>query len=248
VPGLDHPLIGRLALVSALAAMAAAPAAGAAAREPAPPSPSARAAALWPVKVVTVNGTAYAAGDVVTFAQRITKTTSIRIVLNLIKACRNAGAWGFISSRGAGIVAWAPTRLGRCWGPMGGGPAFSPCLQGFTTPATPDPLGLGRGGFPQYRVLIAATNTATCADMSTQVPGGVWGRTGVAFRGYPAGSPMMVTCQYTDAQGYLRDYVATGVQTVPRSRAALWFYDAYFETGGDRMDGVPGCSGLSMSF
>src|SRR3954452_14896710 len=85
------------------------------------------------VRAGTIGGTSYVAGDVPSLAGRIAKTPAVKLVLAAIKACPQAHAYAFVSTRGAGLVAWVPDSVFGCFGTSGGGPLSSPCLQGFHT-------------------------------------------------------------------------------------------------------------------
>jgi hypothetical protein len=108
----------------------------------------------------------------VTRALRLVKSPYARFVASAISLCRGAGAHGFLALNGAavGVVAWVPTTLTGCFEVAGGGPGrWQPCVQFYRT------------ADGKYFVLYVGTNQRICADLSTQVPGGVEARTNTAL-------------------------------------------------------------------
>jgi hypothetical protein len=199
------------------------------------------------VKRITIGNASYLAGSVPAVVGGIVKTPSVKTVLALIRACPRAQSWGFVSTRGAGVVAWVPDSIFRCFGVTGGGPLNSPCLQKFHTPLRPNPTRIpGVPASIRYFVLIAATSTATCADLSTQVPGGVWARTTATVGSVPRGTLEVVKCQVATTSG-LVDFVAPFSRSLPVSKpGAFAIFDRFVGTGADRLDGVPRCNGVSF--
>lgn len=200
-------------------------------------------ATLLPARYLTINNTKYLAGNVPSLIQRVVRNPSAQLAFRLISQCRSARLWAFISTRGSGIVGWVPENIWQCVGTAGGGPSSpSWCFQAFHTPAVQDPAGV-RGPpawSPRYYVLIAGTGPATCSDLSTQVPGGVWGRTTATVGGLPVGTNILIKCQRWAPQG-LVDYVAPATG-LPSSKHAYWMWDANMYTGtNQRLDGVPQC-------
>jgi hypothetical protein len=197
---------------------------------------------LFPARYVKINNTSYLAGNVPSLMRRVIPNPSVKFALKLLNQCRSARVWAFISTRGFGLVGWVPEKIWQCVQTAGGGPSRTWCFQTRRTPAVQDPGGvLGPPQWsPRYHVLIAATNAATCSDLSTQTPGGVWGRTTTAVADIPAGTNMLIKCQRT-APGGLVDYVARPTQ-LPSSKRAYWVWDTNIYTGMDmRLDGVPQC-------
>jgi len=189
--------------------------------------------------VVTIAGSRYLYGNLTRIGASLVRTPSIRLALRIINACPRAKAYGFISTRGsgAGVVAWMPTNPLECFGTTGGGPSIDPCLQSFRTRTS-----------PRYYALIAATGRQTCADLSTQAPGGVSARTTRGVPGLPAQSNIVVKCQIWRSQG-LMDYVAPYRNSLPASKPAFWIHDYYVATGVDeRLAGVPTCWGVNFTF
>jgi hypothetical protein len=192
------------------------------------------------VRAVDIGGVRYYAGNAFNLAGSVAQAPQVRAILIAVMRCHEAGAWGFASSqaRGGGIVAWFPTNPLRCFdnettgGGPGGGPGIQPCFQLVRTPDR------------RYVVAIAATKPRVCADLSTQVPGGVSGRLTVAVGQFPRGSQVAVKCQYTDARGRLVDYVAPFARALPASKPTAWVYDQSLDTGLTyRISGVPACYG-----
>jgi hypothetical protein len=202
-----------------------------------------------PLSVVNIGGRNYLTGDLKLLASRLVKTTSIRFVLTAISRCRGVQVRGFVSTSGFGLTAYLPTSLAGCvetprGGPGGGGP----CVQGFKTPQFPDPTGVaGVTGRPaRHYVMFAASGSTVCQDISTQVPGGVWARTGTSVPGLPAGSVALVKCQLPTSEG-LYDYLAPTATALPASKPTYWIHDYYFESGATRrLAGVPACSGFDV--
>jgi hypothetical protein len=196
-----------------------------------------------PVRSVKINDTRYVAGNVPSLMRQVIPNPSVKFALKLLSQCRSANVWAFVSTRGLGVVGWVPENIWQCVQTAGGGPSRSWCFQTEKTPAVQDPGGVR--GRPQrssrYYVLIAANGAWTCSDLSTQVPGGVWGRTTTATAGIPAGTNMLIKCQRTD-HGRLADYVAPWTKSLPSSKRAYWVWDAYMYTGTNaRLGGVPQC-------
>jgi hypothetical protein len=196
----------------------------------------------FPVRSVKINNTRYVAGSVPSLMRRVIPYPSVKFALSLLSQCRSAKVWAFVSTGGLGVVGWVPEKIWQCVQTAGGGPSRSWCLQTRRTPAVQDPGGV-RGPpqwSPRYYVLIAATNAATCSDLSTQAPGGVWGRTTTAVAGLPAGTIMLIKCQRT-APGGLVDYVAPATQ-LPSSKPAYWVWDANMYPAQPHVrSGVPQC-------
>jgi hypothetical protein len=192
---------------------------------------------------VTIGNSAYLTGSVLEIASRIPRTTAVRFALTAIRSCQSARAYGFVSTQrvAGGVVGWVPANLSGCFGVAGGGPGSSACLRAYRTPRQPDPTGVSGGrSLPSYYVLFAATSPQTCADLSTQVPGGVWARLSVAAGGLSRGSVIVVKCQ-RNTTGGLFDYVAPYSTALPASKRAFWVADRNVATGGDRLPGVPTC-------
>jgi hypothetical protein len=218
------------------------------------PSPT-----LLPVKKVQIGTTVYRAGDVQTLLGSFVRTGSINTVLRVVRLCKSASSWAFVSiqNRQGGIVAWMPNNPIQCLGVTGGGPGAggggpsnSPCLQAYRTPADQDPGGVHgqHGTAGRYYVFIAGTGGTICADLTTQVPGGVWGRTTAAVPGLPARSVIPIKCQEwrTDSFGKVRlvDYLAPLTSSLPANKSTFRLYDDYVETGiVNRLANVPSCSG-----
>jgi hypothetical protein len=203
------------------------------------------------VSVVTIGGRHYVTGNVVSLASRLVNTTDIRFVLSAIQSCRGFQVRVFVSTSGVGITAYVPLSFTGCFGTTGGGPGGQvggPCLQAFQTPQVPDPTGVAGipGGQTRYYVLFAGTNSTVCADISTQVPGGVWARTTASVPGLPAGSVALVKCQFPSREG-LFDYLAPPKSSLPASKPTYWLNDYYFDSGAtNRLTGVPACYGSSF--
>lgn len=197
-----------------------------------------------PFSRVTIGDATYRTANALSVAALLPLNPSIRTVLRVARACRGVEAHAFLGRRGAGIAAWVPDSLAGCLGVSGGGPTGSACLQSFRTPADQDPADLTNVATRRSLVMFAATGPEACADISTQVPGGVWGQTTVAVPGLPVDSLMLVKCQLQTGQG-LVDYVAEYRPRVPASKAAFWIPDAWVNTSIlTRLDGVPSCSGV----
>jgi hypothetical protein len=210
---------------------------------------SASARQQLPIKYVKIGTTSYLAADMNTMASRLVRWPGLKAVLAAVRQCRGASAWGFVSRHGAGIAAWVPVRISGCFpSTSGGGPAtgssFTPCFQLYLTTNRPDPTGVSNGAaVPAHRaVLIAATNTQTCADLSTQVPGGVWGT-------HSNGRVVIIKCQYVATQG-LADYLVLPIPNFkpPTSRPTYVAYDRNVDTGGATwLSGVPHCGGVHVA-
>lgn len=209
-------------------------------------------ASLFGVETVTIGGTRYWTGDLVSLGRRLSRGTAIRYVLSAISACRGAAAFGFvsISNRQFGVVAWIPASAAGCIGVSGGGPqsAGGTCLQGFSTPAYPDPTGVAGipGPVPRHYVLFAGTGGTICQDISTQVPGGVWARTTASISGLAAGSRVLIKCQYS-SRGALADYVTGYRPKLPASKPTFAIFDAHVATGATRLRNVPSCFGTAIA-
>jgi hypothetical protein len=204
------------------------------------------------VSVVSIGGRHYLTGNLQALGRKLVKTTAMRYVLDLVEQCRGVQVHGFVSSGGFGLTASVPLSSPGCLETPNGGPGGSvggPCLQGFETPYEPDPTGISGlpGGEPRYYVMFAGTSSTVCADISTQVPGGVWGRTAAAVPGLPAGSTELVKCQLNTPNG-LADYLGQRTSSLPASKSTYWIYDSYFETNSTaRLAGVPECSGVDVA-
>jgi hypothetical protein len=201
-----------------------------------------------PVSVVNIGGHRYLTGDLEALGSRFVKTTSIRFVLAAISRCQGVQLRGFVSTSGVGITAYLPTSLAGCIGTSGGGPGGAgPCVQGFKTPRYPDPTGVaGVTTQIRYYVMFAGSGSTVCRDVSTQVPGGVWARTGASVPGLPAGSVALVKCQLPTSKG-IYDYLASYTSGLPASKSTYWLHDYYFKTGvTGRLAGVPACSGFNV--
>jgi hypothetical protein len=203
-------------------------------------------------RTVDVGAHRYYTADALAIASRIPGTSaSFKLVMGVIRRCQGVRAHAFLPRSGGlavGLVAWLPASPSACLEVSGGGPdPGSPCLQTFRTPRNQDPAGLtNRPSGPRWFVLIAATTAQVCADMATQVPGGVWGQTTVAAGGAARGAVMLIKCQQQTAQG-LTDYLAPYRDTVPATKPAYWYYDAFVNTGGlSTLSGVPRCSGVNL--
>jgi hypothetical protein len=206
------------------------------------PASAAPRSSQLPLGRVTIAGGTYWWANGVTFARLYARSTPLRIVLSAVRNCRKIGFYGFIStSRGAGVVGWAPTSLRGCLPVIGGGPGFAGCLQAMRTPY-PDPYGLSGLSFGRRYVLIAATSATTCRDLSTQIPGGIWANTTQAFNGLPGGSLTVIKCQAQAADG-LWDFVAPYTNRLPASKYGVWIPDQYVATNVARWAGVPSCWG-----
>jgi hypothetical protein len=203
-------------------------------------------------KKIKIGKTEYYAGDLLSMASRMTKVTrnpAVKIALTAINLCKGNGvnAFGFasLSGKSGGVVAWAPADLSGCIGTSGGGPGgeiFSPCFEGYRTPENQDPTGVS-GGRTSGRsfVLIAGTSTQTCADLSTQAPGGVWGTTGLPVPGLPAQSVVVVKCQRMSGN-VLLDLVAPYSNSLPAPKNTYWIDDSFVWTEYvQAIDGVPTC-------
>lgn len=204
------------------------------------------ATSAFGVHLVHIEGTTYVAGDIGRIGGYVTRTSAVKYVLKLASLCKNAKAYFFASTKGGGVVAWLPTSLSGCFGVIGGGASTSPCAQEFRTPADQDPTrAVSPGGVaaPTYHVFIAGTSELACRDLSTQVPGGIWARTKVAFAGLPAGSALLIKCQMQTPQG-LVDNLAPQT-ALPRSKSE-WFVSDSYVTGGFLFAGVPSCSGANF--
>lgn len=207
-------------------------------------------ASASPITVVNIGGRHYVAGDLPSLAGRFVKTPAIRFILAAVGRCRGARLEGFVGTKGVGLTATMPLSIAGCVSTPNGGPGgYGPCLQGYTTPQNPDPTGVaGLTGAPvPYYVMFAGSSAIVCEDVSTQVPGGVWARTGASIPGLPAGSLALVKCQLY-SQGYLWDYLAQWTQSLPASKATYWLNDYYFESGATaRLAGVPACTGYQVN-
>ncbi len=208
------------------------------------------------VSKITIGARTYYTADALSLAGKLPLNPGVRAVLGLVRRCPGVQAHAFLSltQLDGGVAAWAPGSLLGCLevsggGPAGGGPVRTPCLQAGRTPANQDPAGVAnRPTAPRSFVIFAATSVEACADISTQVPGGVWGQTTAPVAGLPAGSVRLVKCQIGTAQGLL-DYFAEFRSRVPASKPALWLYDAYVNTGITRpLQNVPSCSGIDLSY
>jgi hypothetical protein len=207
-----------------------------------------------PLGFVTIGGRHYATGNVKTLASRLARTTDFGYVLAVIARCRSIQSQVFAGSSGVGLTAYLTLSSDFCLsspngGPEGGGPLGGPCLQVFKTPEDPDPQGAKGllGGEPRSYVLFAGTGATVCQDISTQVPGGVWARTGASVPGLPAGSVALVKCQ-AETSGGLTDYLAPPASSLPHSKPTYWLNDYYFESGttAGRLPGVPSCYGVDI--
>jgi hypothetical protein len=205
-------------------------------------------------QTITIGGRTYYTADALSLAAKIPLNPGVRAVLGIVRTCRGVQAYGFLSPSGldGGVAAWAPGNLLACLEVSGGGPATgprTPCLQAGRTPADQDPAGVAnRPPGTRYYVAFAASSATACADISTQVPGGVWGQTTRAISGLPSGSLMLVKCQSQTSQGLL-DYLAEFRSRVPASKGTFSLYDAYVATGITRpLANVPSCSGTDLFF
>jgi hypothetical protein len=256
----DEPLcpgrrgLGRSRTAAVLALTVALAAAGLSAVAAASPSesPGQDASAhvsLFGLGAVQINGTTYGYGDVGKISGYIVRTGAVNYVLKIASLCRGARAYFLWSPHtGGGVVAWLPTYLSGCLSVAGGGPsgASSPCAQAYTTPTQQDPFRvISQFGLTvqPYRVFIAATSGATCRDLSTQVPGGIWARTRVALSGVATGSPLLIKCQQSTPRGVV-DYLAPQT-SLPGSKSTWWVYD-YWVAGNLRFAHVPDCYGGSF--
>jgi hypothetical protein len=240
-----------LALTITLAAAGLSAVATASASE-SPRHDAAAHASLFGLGTVNINGTTYGYGDVGKVSSYFVRTGPVNYVLKIASLCRGARAYFLWSPRtGGGVVAWLPTYLSGCLGVAGGGPggpggASSPCAQAYTTPTQQDPFRvISQFGITvqPYRVFIAATTGATCRDLSTQVPGGIWARTRVALSGVATGSPLLIKCQQSTPRGVV-DYLAPQT-SLPGSKSTWWVYD-YYVAGNLRFERVPDCYGGSF--
>lgn len=207
-------------------------------------------AALQSPRLV-IGGRTYWYGNVGSLASWLAPTQGIKLVLKLVNRCQGVRAFVFLStsaqSRGVGIVAWLANDPRSCLGVTGGGPgggvSGSVCSQAVRTPAQQDPGNVaGLVGQPpsRYFVYIGATSRQVCADLATEVPGGVWGRTIAPITGLASNSVILIKCQLIDGQGLI-DYVAPQTR-LPSSKSTFWIYDAYVYTGiTERLGGVPSC-------
>ncbi|HEY2715973.1 MAG TPA: hypothetical protein VGI73_07120 [Solirubrobacterales bacterium] len=205
-----------------------------------------------PLSVVNIGGRTYLTGNLATLANRLVKTPAMRFILVAVEQCRGAQVRGFVGRSGVGLTAYFPLSIAGCFespnGGPGGGPG-GPCLQGFETPLSPDPTGVAGlpGGQPRSYVMFAGSSARVCEDISTQVPGGVWARTGASIPGLPAGSLALVKCQLATASA-LWDYLGQPTQTLPASKATYWLNDYYFQSGStERLAGVPSCLGVEVA-
>jgi hypothetical protein len=212
------------------------------------------AAAPAAAQTITIGGRTYFTADALSLAAKLPLNPGVRAVLGIVRSCRGVQAYGFLSANGygGGVAAWAPRNLLGCLEVSGGGPATgsrNPCLQAGRTPADQDPAGVAnRPPTTRSYVAFAATSATACADISTQVPGGVWGQTTRAIPGLASGSVMLVKCQSETSQGLL-DYLAEFRSRVPASKATFTLSDAYVGTGITRpLANVPSCSGTDLSF
>jgi hypothetical protein len=184
-------------------------------------------------------------------ANRLVKTPAMRFIMVVVEQCPGVQLRGFIGRNGFGLTASFPLSYSGCLETPYGGPGESlegPCVQGFDTPLIPDPTGAAGlpGGRPRYHVMFAGTSAKVCEDISTQVPGGVWARTGASIPGLPAGSLALVKCQLNTTSG-LWDYLGQPTRTLPASKATWWLDDDYFQSGStETLAGVPSCLGVNV--
>lgn len=186
---------------------------------------------------VKIGNTTYFSANL-TSALNLIPSSSARLAAKLTNLCKAAKALAYGSSATqVGIVAWIPTNPIRCLGVEGGGgvdaPTLDPCSQLFRTPDG------------SYYVLIVATSSKVCRDLSTQVPeGGVVARTNSFYRGSPA--RFRITCQQENKSGELFDYVTPASVSLPGSTAAYWIVDQQLDTNNQTwLDGVPECAGVN---
>ena len=186
---------------------------------------------------ITIGNTRYALVHGSSVIARIPSPYA-KLLAGAIRACGAAGFYGLVNTTGIGFIAWTPTNPLRCLtGATGGGPGASegPCAQGFRTS--------DRANF----VLFAGTNSTICAHLSTQAPGGWRTRTTRATAGVPADSYVRVKCQRW-YQGFLWDYVALPVNSLPASRSAAWIQNSFVTTGVGWLRNTPKCNGVNFSF
>jgi hypothetical protein len=201
------------------------------------PLPSSAAA-----KTIKVGPRSYALVDLNDAIKWIPGSTS-EVVQYLLSKCANVRSSGFITTSkpaNAGLTLVIPATPGGCLTEVVGG-----------GPGSEDPLDPGRQACFQLvltndranYVLIAATASVTCADLSTQVPGGLAAVTTRAIDGLPKGSSIVIKCQ-TFFKGAWIDYVARYSDVLPATKQT-WFIDDYsVDTAGkDRIDSIPLCQG-----
>jgi hypothetical protein len=196
------------------------------------------------LQTIQIGSSSYHAGNPMELTSYI-PNKYVQLALSAINRCKAMQVTGFWSTQTAsgGVVAWAPTDVLACFERdsrvMGGGPGG--CTHLYRTPAEQDPTKISGRNWPEYFVLLAATNAQACADLSTQVPGGVWGKTTAPAQGLPSGSTVVIKCQRTSGQRIL-DYVAPYGAPLPISKAAAWIDDESVFTGiTTKIPGVPEC-------
>ena len=204
-----------------------------------------------PIGSVTIDGTKYLYGQT-TWLLSVVPSPAVRRAIAIISKCKTLKSYGFGRPDGFtprfGLVLWAPTDISDCLtaGAESGGPAFTKgCLELYRTPSNPNPVGAQPANSPsqpQRFVLIAATSSEMCAHLSTQVPGGVWGRSRNGSGSY------LIKCQ-RDSRGYLEDYVAPWTANLPADKpdaSTGYINDGDIGTNASRLRGVPMCSGYSI--
>jgi hypothetical protein len=202
---------------------------------PAPARP-----AQLPFGYVNIYGGSYAWFDGLTFARKYANVGAFRVALSAVRLCPGVKLYGYVGSRGAGIVGRSPSNLQGCLAVQGGGPSAG-CAQAKLTPY-PDPYGLSGLSLSRSYVLLIATSDSTCRDLSTQLPGGIWASINRASStGVPAGSVRVIKCQQWDGQEWW-DFMAPYSSKLPASkRTAFWIRDRYVNTRYARWNGIPTC-------
>ena len=209
-----------------------------------------------PIGYVTINGRTYGHGDALYATGKFAPWGVVRSIVNIARKCQGVKTLGFVSSSGAGVVAWVPNSFAGCvsvaggGGVTGGGPVSGPpCLQVFRTPANRDPNGLSTDtNTMRYHVLIAGTSLDTCADISTQVPGGFYARNLAAdASGLAQRETVLVKCQYLYNRKLVDVVVRPAPARFPSARTSWRIYDSAVFTGTDgALVGVPSCVGVSI--
>jgi hypothetical protein len=209
-----------------------------------------------PIGYVAINGRTYGYGDALFALGRFAPWGVVRTIVNIARTCQGIRTVGFVSSQGAGIVAWVPNSFAGCvsvaggGGVSGGGPVSGPpCLQVFRTPANRDPNRLSTDtNTLRYHVLIAGTSLDACADISTQVPGGFYARNlATDTAGLAQHETVLVKCQYLYNRRLVDVVVRPALARFPAARTSWRIYDSAVFTGTDEaLVGVPSCVGVSI--
>jgi hypothetical protein len=100
----------------------------------------------------------------------------------------------------------------------------------------------------RYHVLIAGTNLDACADMATQVPGGVYARNlATDAAGLGQREIVLVKCQYLYNRRLVDVVVRPAPARFPAARTSWRIYDSAVYTGtNDPLRDVPSCVGVSI--